>query len=131
MTYGISRYKFVAVLVGRVLHILCDLAGLSDSHNSDLRAEDGWNEIGTSDVSNTRYAESGILEVSCRELALLRSISHAHDLRVNLENALILDTLNVRHSEPILGIDGNREVVILLNYILLYITVLVGFRVEV
>ena len=130
-TYCVCRDEFVAILFGGVLHILRDLAGFADGHDGDLRAQDGWHKVGTANVSHTGNAEGGTLEVCGSQLALVGPLSHADDLLINLEDALILDTLNVGDSESILGIDCDRKVLILLNNVLLDITVLICFGVEV
>ena len=130
-TYCVCRDEFVAILFGGVLHILRDLAGFADGHDGDLRAQDGWYKVGAADVPHTRNAECGTLEVCGSQLALVGPLSHADYLLINLEDALILDTLNVGDSESILGIDCDRKVLILLNDVFLDITVLICFRVEV
>ena len=130
-TYCVCRDEFVAILFGGVLDILCDLSGFANGHDGYLRAQDGWHKVGTADVPNTGNAEGGTLEVCGSQLALVGPLSHADYLLINLEDALILDTLNVGDSESILGIDCDRKVLILLNDVFLDITVLICFRVEV
>jgi hypothetical protein len=130
-TYCVSRDEFIAFLFGGVLHILSDLASFAYGHDGYLGAKDGGYKVGTADVPYTGYAKGGTLKVCGSELALIGPLSHADDLLINLEDALVLDTLNVGDSEPILGINCDRKVLILLNDVFLDITVLICFGVEV
>jgi len=130
-TYCVSRDEFIAILFGGVLHILSDLAGFADGHNGYLGAKDGRDKVGSADVPHTGNAERGTLKVCGSELALVGPLSHANDLLINLEDALVLDTLNVGDSEAILGINCDRKVLIVLNDVFLDITVLICFGVEV
>lgn len=114
-----------------ILYILCNLSCLANSHNSDLGTQDSGDEVCAPDVPDTRYTEGSVLEVRSGELPLIDPVPDPDDLLVDLKYALVLDPLYVGDSEPVLGVDGNGEVVVALDHVLLDVALVVGLRVEV
>ena len=120
-----------AVLVRRIVDELGDAVCLPDRDYRCLRPQNGRHEVAATDVAHRRHAEGAIVEVGLRQAAIGRALTQVLQVIIDLENALGLDGLDVRHCEAVRAIDRNAEVVVVLEHVALDVAVRVQVVVDV
>ena len=130
MTYSISRNKSISFRCIVVFHILSNLPGFTNGHNTSLGSQDGRHLISAAKIANWWDTESSIIEVSLSELATFGFISQLNNFFIDLKNALILHSLDIWHGQPIFWVYSYWDIVVLLNHIFFYVAISICFRVH-
>ena len=108
-----------------IINQLSNPVGLANRNNSTLGSQNGWYEVSPSDVTTTWDAEGSIVEVCLSETTVDSLIWQVLQISVNLENALVLDSLDVGDGKAIGAVDGNAEVVVVLHHVALNIAIVI------
>ena len=108
-----------AVVLGVVVDQLSHTMGLADCDDGGLRAQDGRHEVASTNVTDARDTKGAIVKVSLREATICSLHRKVLKFRVDLQDALILDLLDVGHGEAVWAVDCNTEVVIVLDNVAL------------
>ena len=106
----------VSLIVSSVFWLFVSFA---DSYDCGLWAQDCWNEVLATNVSHAAHRESSIFKIRLRKLIALSLLNQFPHVLINLENAFALDRLDIGCSQSILGVNGDTEVMVFLNNILL------------
>ena len=102
-----------------VIDQLGDSVRLSDRNDGGLRTKYGRYKVPSTDVTDAGNTEGSIVKVCLGKTAVRGLIRQIFQITIDLKNALGLDGLDVWNSQAIWTVDGDTEVVIMLDYVLL------------
>lgn len=113
--YDALGYHLVKVLA----FVAGERFGASDCDYADLRWENEWASIGTAaDCSNVTHTNSAICKIRAAELGLLSQFFEPDKFLLHLEQRQILHIFDIWNREPVTGIDGNCDIVVIVQSIL-------------
>ena len=114
-----------------VIDQLGDSVRLSDRNDGGLRTKNGRYKVPSTDVTDAGNTEGSIVKVCLGKTAVRGLIRQIFQITIDLKNALGLDGLDVWNSQAIWTVDGDTEVVIMLDYVLLNVAFAIQLVVDV
>lgn len=123
-------HRCPVVVAPFVSHVLGHGVGFADSDDGYLGPEDGGHEIAAADVADRGDAEGRVGEVGSGKLVVLGLLNQKLKIVVDLQNALVLNLLDVGHSKTVGAVDSDAEVVVLFEDVALDEAILVKVVVD-
>ena len=114
-----------------VIDQLGDSVRLSDRNDGGLRTKNGRYKVPSTDVTDAGNTEGSIVKVCLGKAAVRGLIRQIFQITIDLKNALGLDGLDVWNSQAIWTVDGDTEVVIMLDHVLLNVAFAIQLVVDV
>ena len=120
-----------AIRLRIVIDQLGDSVRLSDRNDGGLWTKNGRYKVPSTDVTDAGNTEGSIVEVCLGKTAVRSLIRQIFQVTIDLKNALGLDGLDVWNSQAICTVDGDTEVVIVLDHVLLNVAFAIQLVVDV
>ena len=128
---GVCLLDSEAVRLRIVIDQLGDSVRLSDRNNGGLWTKNGRYKVPSTDVTDAGNTEGPIVEVCLGKTAVRGLIRQIFQVTIDLKNALGLDGLDVWNSQAIWTVDGDTEVVVMLDHVLLNVAFAIQLVVDV